>query len=90
MRATVTFEDGKIVCVQKAKKEGQKSTRSVREMNGADEMIYTMTIGDCPNLHLFITKNLHFVFVFYLINSRRVGCGVCAEVQEGVRSWRQL
>merc|ERR1711994_1049483 len=27
VRATVTFEDGKIVCVQKAKKEGQKSTR---------------------------------------------------------------
>ena len=27
MRATVTFEDGKIVCVQKAKKEGQKSTK---------------------------------------------------------------
>merc|ERR1712179_304268 len=44
VRATVTFEDGKIVCVQKAKKEGQKSTKSVREMSGADEMIYTMTI----------------------------------------------
>merc|ERR1711950_28074 len=44
VRATVTFEDGKIVCVQKAKKEGQKSTRSEREMNGADEMVYTMTI----------------------------------------------
>ena len=44
VRATVTFEDGKIVCVQKAKKEGQKSTRSVREMNGDKEMIYTMTI----------------------------------------------
>ena len=62
MRATVTFEDGKIVCVQKAKKEGQKSTKvellnhrlqvfysvfilqSTREMNGADELIYTMTI----------------------------------------------
>merc|ERR1712002_340914 len=42
--ATVTLEDGKIISVQKAKKDGQKSTRSVREMNGADEMIYTMTI----------------------------------------------
>merc|ERR1712242_375074 len=42
--ATVTFEDGKIVSVQKAKKEGQKSTKSVREMNGADELVYTMTI----------------------------------------------
>merc|ERR1719167_925308 len=44
VKATVTFEDGKIVCVQKAKKGGQKSTKSVREMSGADEMIYTMTI----------------------------------------------
>merc|ERR1712228_374609 len=33
---TATVEDGKIVTVQKAKKEGQKSTKSVREMNGAD------------------------------------------------------
>merc|ERR1711887_207157 len=38
--ATVTFEDGKIVSVQ-------KSTRSVREMNGADEMVYTMTVDGC-------------------------------------------
>ena len=29
VRATVTFEDGKIVCVQKAKKEGQKSTKVI-------------------------------------------------------------
>merc|ERR1712119_144984 len=42
--ATVTCEDGKIISVQKAKKEGEKSTKSVREMNGADEMVYTMTI----------------------------------------------
>merc|ERR1712156_171822 len=42
--ATVTFEDGKIVTVQKDKKEGQKSTKSVREMNGADELVYTMTV----------------------------------------------
>merc|ERR1712223_227392 len=42
--ATVTFEDGKIVTVQKAKKDGQKSTKSVREMNGADELVYTMTV----------------------------------------------
>merc|ERR1711962_1146822 len=42
--AVVNLEGGKIVTVQKAKKEGQKSTKSVREMNGADEMIYTMTI----------------------------------------------
>merc|ERR1712037_887659 len=45
--ATVTFEDGKIVSVQKAKKDGQKSTRSVREMNGADEMVYSMTVDGC-------------------------------------------
>merc|ERR1712066_190037 len=45
--ATVTFEDGKIVSVQKAKKDGQKSTRSVREMNGSDEMVYTMTVDGC-------------------------------------------
>merc|ERR1712226_525530 len=42
--AVVNLEGGKLGTVQKAKKEGQKSTRSVREMNGADEMVYTMTI----------------------------------------------
>merc|ERR1712203_641374 len=42
--AIVNLEDGKIVTVQKAKKDGQKSTKSIREMNGADEMIYTMTV----------------------------------------------
>merc|ERR1712179_24227 len=42
--ALVNLEGGKIVTVQKAKKEGQKSTKSVREMNGADELVYTMTI----------------------------------------------
>ena len=30
VRATVTCEDGKIVCVQKAKKEGQKSTKVIK------------------------------------------------------------
>ena len=47
--AKVTFEDGKIVTVQKAKKEGQKSTRSVRELAG-DELIYTMTIDGNDDL----------------------------------------
>merc|ERR1711931_230415 len=42
--STVTFDDGKIVTVQKAKKDGVKSTKSTREMNGADEMIYTITV----------------------------------------------
>ena len=47
--AKVTFEDGKIVTVQKAKKEGQKSTKSVREIAG-DELIYTMTIDGNDDL----------------------------------------
>merc|ERR1712014_515316 len=42
--AVCSLEGGKIVSVQKAKKEGQKSTRSTREMNGPDELVYTMTI----------------------------------------------
>merc|ERR1711935_1019426 len=42
--ALVNLEGAKLVTMQKAKKEGQKSTKSVREMNGADEMVYTMTI----------------------------------------------
>merc|ERR1712066_979836 len=42
--AKVTLEDGKIVTIQKAKKEGQKSPKSMGEMNGPDEMIYTMTV----------------------------------------------
>ena len=41
--AKVTFEDGKIVTVQKAKKEGVKSTKSTRELVG-EELVYTMTI----------------------------------------------
>ena len=44
------YEGGKIVTVQNAKKSGQKSTRSVREMNGPDELIYTMTIEGQDNL----------------------------------------
>merc|ERR1711874_443492 len=49
--AKVTFEDGKIVTVQKAKKEGQKSTKSVRELAGdGDELIYTMTIDGNDDL----------------------------------------
>ena len=48
--AIVKYEGGKIVTVQKAKKTGQKSTRSVREMNGPDELIYTMTIEGTDSL----------------------------------------
>ena len=50
MSAVIIFEDDKIVTVQKAKKEGQKSTKSIREMNGNDELIYTMTIDGLDNL----------------------------------------
>ena len=32
VKAKVTFEDGKIVTVQKAKKDGEKSTKSIREL----------------------------------------------------------
>eukprot|EP00092_Neocalanus_flemingeri_P011701 GFUD01012617.1.p2 GENE.GFUD01012617.1~~GFUD01012617.1.p2 ORF type:complete len:138 (+),score=55.42 GFUD01012617.1:90-503(+) len=42
--AVVTFEDGKLVTVQKAKKEGEKSTKSTREMSSPDEMVYTITV----------------------------------------------
>ena len=48
--ATVTFEDGKITTVQKAKKDGQKSTKSIREMNGSDELIQTMTVDGMSDL----------------------------------------
>merc|ERR1712098_278728 len=41
--AKVPLEDGKIVTVQKAKKDGQKRTRSVRELVDG-ELVYTMTI----------------------------------------------
>merc|ERR1712106_122971 len=40
----VTFEGGKIVTVQKAKNDGEKSTKSTREMASPDEMVYTITI----------------------------------------------
>merc|ERR1712133_67702 len=43
------FEDGKIVCVQKAVKEGQKSTKSIRELVG-NELVYTMTVDGVPDL----------------------------------------
>merc|ERR1712198_464931 len=36
--AKVVQDGNKLICEQKAKKAGQKSTRSVREMNGANEM----------------------------------------------------
>merc|ERR1712227_984523 len=41
-----TFNDGKLTIVQTAKKAGDKSTKSVREMSG-DEMLYTLTVEGC-------------------------------------------
>ncbi len=43
LSALVTLDGNKFVCVQKAKKDGQKSTKSIREFTD-DECIYTMTI----------------------------------------------
>jgi len=43
--SVVTFDNGKIVTVQTAKKAGQKSTKSVREMTGPDQMLYTLTVN---------------------------------------------
>merc|ERR1712025_1151449 len=63
--AVVNLDGGKIVTVQKAKKDGEKSTKSVREMNGTDEMIYTMTIdgsGLCSKVQEDL-KKCFFVFV---------------------------
>merc|ERR1712076_32095 len=45
----VSFEGGKIVCVQKAKKEKHKSTKSIREMIG-DELVFTMTVDGVADL----------------------------------------
>merc|ERR1739848_178905 len=39
-----TFENGKLVIKQTAKKAGQKSTTSVRELDG-DSLKYTITVG---------------------------------------------
>ena len=47
MKSVVNYEGGKIVTVQRAKKPSQKSTRSIREMNGPNELVYTLHIeGD--------------------------------------------
>ena len=44
VRAIVTLENGnQFVSVQTAKKDGQKSTKVIREFNG-DEVVQTMTI----------------------------------------------
>ena len=50
VKAVVNFEGGKIVTIQKAKKANQKSTKSVREMNGQNELIFTLTIDGNDSL----------------------------------------
>merc|ERR1711860_290281 len=47
--AKVTHDGNKLVTEQKAKKDGQKSTKSIREFNG-DEVVYTMTIDGIDDL----------------------------------------
>nr|ALS04569.1 cellular retinoic acid-binding protein 2 [Pseudodiaptomus poplesia] len=47
--ALVTLDGNKLVTVQKAKKDGVASTKSVREFNG-DEVVYTMTIDGNDDL----------------------------------------
>jgi len=44
VKTMVTFEDGKIVTLQTAVKEGQKSTRSTLEMRGSNELVYELSI----------------------------------------------
>ena len=43
VKSVVKMEGNKLVTVQTAKKDGEKSTKSVREFNG-DELIQTMEI----------------------------------------------
>merc|ERR1712012_1413088 len=54
VKSVVKMEGNKLVTVQTAKKDGEKSTKSVREFNG-DELIYTMEIvgGDITCVQKF-------------------------------------
>ena len=45
----VTFENGKIITIQKAKLEGFRSTKIVREIIGED-LVQTMTIDGVEDL----------------------------------------
>ena len=47
--ACVSLDGNKLVTVQKAKKAGEKSTKSIREFNG-DEVVQTMTIDGVDDL----------------------------------------
>ena len=50
VKGKVVFEDGKIITVQKAKHKKEESTRSVREMNGTEELIYTLTVDGIDDM----------------------------------------
>merc|ERR1712039_225440 len=54
VKSVVKMEGNKLVTVQTAKKDGEKSTKSVREFNG-DELVYTMEIvgGDITCVQKF-------------------------------------
>lgn len=45
----VTNEEGAFLMLQKAKKLGEKSTKSTRKMVGKNEMIYTMEVVGEPD-----------------------------------------
>ena len=49
-RALVTFEEGRIVAVQRAIKEGERTTRTFMEMVGPDELVYTLTVEGVEGL----------------------------------------
>merc|ERR1711892_723025 len=46
VKTVLTFEDGKLITVQTAKKEGVKNTKSTREIVG-EELVYTITVDGC-------------------------------------------
>merc|ERR1719367_2504419 len=69
-----TTPDGREVTAVCTLEEGQKSTKSVREMNGADELIYTMTIDGsdivCAQKFkrvLKINRDLFYYSLFHVI-----------------------
>merc|ERR1712080_241168 len=50
VKSLCTFENGKIVTVQTAKNPKHKSTKTIRELNGPDELFYTMTVEGIDDL----------------------------------------
>jgi len=49
VKMIVTNEEGAFLMLQKAKKLGEKSTKSTRKMVGKNEMIYTMEVDGEPD-----------------------------------------